>query len=371
MRQAICAAAAVSAMALSAVAAPQFWILGAGYEGTGISDTGVVVGTDTNSNQYFMWTAGGGITFIGGVGGNDGYGGQATISNDGSRVGGTNINSNTGKGEAAIYDTGLGTWTNLGGIGSTIDNSTSSGWGISGDGQSLVGLGWNAGGEGRAIRWSQGTGLVDMGSSSPGFASRANATNNNGTIVGGWQDNDNGRQGAVWVNGVQRLLTDSNGFAVSEALAVSGDGQWVTGVAYGSLSPYRYNTITEVLEYLPVVSGDFFFPSALGTAISDDGKTIVGTVRDFGPPFGAAGYIWRDGFGAMTLNEYFDSMGVVYEAGFFFGAALAMSGDGLTISGYGISQTEGFVNWVVTVPAPSTAVAFGFVGLISAGRRRR
>jgi len=371
MRQAILAAATVGATAWSAVAAPQFWNLGAGYEGTGISDTGVVVGTDTFSNQYFMWTASGGITLIGGVGGNDGYGGQATISNDGSRVGGTNINGDTGKGEAAIYDTGTGTWTNLGGIGTTVDNSTSSGWGISGDGQTLVGLGWDPGVEGRAIRWSQGTGMVDMGSTSPGRASRANTTNNNGTIIGGWQDNDNGRQGAVWINGVQKLLADSNGFAVSEALAISGDGQWVTGVAYGSLSPYRYNTVTEVLEYLPVVSGDFFFPSALGTAISDDGKTIVGTVRDFGPPFGAPGFIWRDGFGAMTLNDYFDSMGVVYEEGFFFSTPLSMSGDGLTMSGYGISQTEGLVGWVVTVPTPGTAIVLGFCGMFGAARRRR
>lgn len=371
MKRSILAAASVSATALSAMAAPQFWNLGAGYEATGISDTGVVVGTDTNTNQYFMWTAGGGMTLIGGVGANDGYGGQATISNNGSRIGGTNINADTGLGEAAVYDTGLGTWTNLGGIGGSMDNSTSSGWGISGDGETLVGLGWQSDGQARAIRWSQGSGMVNMGSSAPDRSSRANATNNNGTIIGGWQDNDSGRQGAVWVNGTQRLLSDSNGFAVSEVLAVSGDGQWVTGVAYGSLSPYRYNTVTEVLEYLPVVSGDFWFPTALGTAISDDGKTIIGSVRDFGPPFGTPGFIWRDGFEAMTLNAYFDSMGVTYEEGFLFSAAFAMSGDGLTMSGYGISQTDGLVGWVVTVPAPSTAMALGLVGLIGSARRRR
>lgn len=371
MKRAILTAISMSAAAWSASGAPQFWNLGAGYEATGISDTGVVVGTDTFSNQYFKWTAGGGLTLIGGVGGNDGYGGQATISNDGTRIGGTNINSNTGKGEAAIYNTGTGTWTNLGGIGGTVDNSTSSGWGISGDGKTLVGLGWDSNSQGRAIRWTQSTGLVNMGSTSPGQASRANTTNNNGTVIGGWQDNDNGRQGAVWVNGVQKLIFDNDGFAVSEVLAMSGDGQWVTGVSYGTLSPYRYNTVTEVLEYLPVVSGDFFFPTALGTAISDDGSTIIGSVRDFGPPFGAPGFIWRDGFGVMTLNEYFDSMGVAYEAGFLFSSPFAMSGDGMTMSGYGISQTDGLVAWVVTIPNPATALVLGFGGLVGAVRRRR
>lgn len=357
--------------ASSAMAAPQFWNLGAGIEATGISDTGVVVGTDPNSNQYFMWSASGGMQWIGGVGANDGYGGIATISNDGSKVGGTNINGDTGLGEAAVYDVGSGTWTSLGGIGGSMDNSTSSGWGISGDGSTLVGLGWQSDGQARAIRWSQGSGMVNMGSTSPGQASRANATNNNGSVIVGWQDNDNGRQGAVWVNGTQRLLSDSNGVAVSEALAISGDGQWVTGVAYGTLSTYRYNTVTEVLEYLPVVAGDFWFPSAFGTAISDDGSTIIGQVRDFGPPFGAPGIIWRDGFGAMTLNAYFDSMGVVYEDGFLFSIGLAMSGDGQTLSGIGISPTEGLVGWVVTVPTPGATVLLGFCGLFGSARRRR
>lgn len=372
MKHKIWTVATVCAAASSAMAAPQFWNLGAGYEPTGISDTGVVVGTDTFANQYFTWTPGGGASLIGGVGGNDGYGGQATISNDGSRIGGTNINISTGKGEAAIYDTGAATWTNLGGIGGTVDNSTSSGWGLSGDGQTLVGLGWTAGLEARATSWTQGSGMVELSMSGPSaYQARANTTNNDGTIIGGWEDNDNGRQGAVWVNGVQELLFDGNGFAVSEALAISGDGEWVTGVSYGTLAPYRYNTVTEVLEYLPDVSAFFDFPTALGTAISDDGSTIIGQVRDFGPPFFYPGFIWRDGQGAMTLNEYFDAAGVAYEPGFFFSIPLAMSGDGLTMAGYGLSQTDGLVGWVVTVPTPATAVVLGLGGLVGSSRRRR
>ena len=66
---------------------PQFWNLGQGYSPSGISDTGVVVGTDDFAGQYFMWTPSGGAVLIGGVSANDGYGGQATISND-LRIGG-------------------------------------------------------------------------------------------------------------------------------------------------------------------------------------------------------------------------------------------------------------------------------------------
>lgn len=369
MKRVITAVTLVCAAASSA-SASMFWNLGPGATPTSISDNGVVAGTHDFAGQYFYWTPGAGMTFIGGVLPHDGYGGQASISNDGTRIAGTNINPKTSLGEAAYYDIGGSGWTNLGGIGASVDSSLSSGWGISGNGQHVVGLGWTAEFSGHAIHWSQGTGMVDLGTTTPGSSTRANAVNNNGTVIAGWQDNDNGRQGAVWVNGVQRLIFDDKGFGVSEAMAISDDGQWVTGVAYGSLSPYRYNTVTNAFQYLDPAAGDFFFPQGFGTAISDDGATIIGQVRDFGPPLGAPGYIWREGIGAMTMNAYFDSVGLVYEPGFLFSLPMAMSGDGMTFSGWGLSPREGLVGWVVTVPSPASGLVLGLGALVGSRRRR-
>lgn len=371
MKQALMVAVVVCAAAGSA-SAQQFWNLGPGISPSSISDTGVVVGTHDVANQYFRWTSSSGMTLFGGVGGNDGYGGQASISNDGMRVGGTSVNPGTGFGEAAVYDMGTGVWTHLGGIGMTVDNSTSSGWGLSGDGQTLVGLGWTGSFQAHAIRWSQGTGLVDMGSTVPGQSSRANAVNDNGTVIGGWQDTEfDGRQGAVWMNGVQQLIFDGDGFGVSEVLAVSGGGQWVTGVTYGLAGTYRYNTVTNAFQYINDVPGDFFFPTSLGTAISDDGSTIIGQTRDFGPPIFGSGFIWRDGAGTMLLKDYFDSMGVVYEDGFMFSAPFTMSGDAQTFAGWGFSPSQGAVGWVVTIPTPGSALLLGLGGLVGLHRRRR
>jgi len=310
-----------------------------------------------------------GINLIGGVTGDNGYGGQPTISSDGSRVGGTNINPATQLGEAAIYDVNTATWTNLGGIGNSLDLSTSSGWGISGDGQTLVGLGWAGEFTGHAIRWNQGTGMVDMGSTSPGQSSRANTTNFDGTVVGGWQDNDNGRQGAVWVNGVQELIFDGDGFGVSEVWDISDDGQWVTGITYGAQT-YRYNTVTDTFEYIDPVAGDFFLPTSLGLGITADGSTIIGATRDFGPPIFGTGWIWQEGVGTVKLADYFTSIGVTYEEGFLFSAPSAISDDGLFIAGYGFSPTEGVVGWVVQIPTPASAMLLGLTGLVGLRRRR-
>ncbi|MBL0922652.1 MAG: hypothetical protein IBJ10_11075 [Phycisphaerales bacterium] len=367
---ALIAAVGAAASAAFAGPTPQFYNLGEGAGGTSISDNGVVAGIHDGFGQYFYLTAAGGLTLIGGVHPNQGYGGQASISNDGMRIAGTNINADTNLGEAAIYDRNTGSWTNLGGIGGSIDASTSSGWGISGDGNHVVGLGWLPNGQAHAIRWNQNDGMVDMGSTSPGQASRANAANGDGSVIGGWQDNDLGRVGAVWVNGVQRILTDGDGNPVSEALSISDDGQWVTGVTYGIPQTYRYNTFTDTMEYIDPVDGGFFFPTALGAAISDDGRTIIGSVRDFGPPIFGTGFIWREGLGVMSIADFFNYSGVDIDPGMIFSMPFAMSGDGLTFSGLALSSDFQVVGWVVTIPAPSSAAALGLAGLVGLRRRR-
>ena len=64
-----------------------------------------------------------------------------------------------------------------------------------------------------------------------GRSSRANGCNADGTVVVGWQDSTSGfRQGAVWNDGVQTLITlGTNGAALGEASGCSADGTWVVG----------------------------------------------------------------------------------------------------------------------------------------------
>src|SRR5690606_25194896 len=110
------------------------------------------------------------------------------------------------------------------------DGHSSSAWGFSGNGQIVVGLGWVNAGLAHAIKWSEETGLVDMGSTVEGSSSRANAANYDGSIIVGWQDAESGfRQAAVWVDDVQNLIFDNEGNAVGEAGAISDDGNWVVG----------------------------------------------------------------------------------------------------------------------------------------------
>ncbi len=340
------AALAIASLTLASGASAQsFHNLGQNNDPFDISDTGMVVGADNAGHWY--WTADTGLVPIGGAA-PFAYGGQTGVSSDASVISGSFVNPDTGLGELGIYDLGTGLWTVLGSLGASSGDSAASAWGMSGDGNHIVGLGWINAGSAHAIQWTNGLGVNDLGSTVAGRSSRANAVNHDGSVVVGWQDGETGfRQGAVWINGVQTLIFNDDGMEMGEASSVSADGQWVTGSTNGQAA-WRYNTVTEQFEYIDPVAGSFFNPRAAGVAISDDGKTIVGFVSPFGPPFNRVGYIWREGIGTELLNDYFAAEGVVADAGFSFISPFTMSGDGRTIAGWGLGN--GIEAFVVTLP---------------------
>jgi hypothetical protein len=324
----------------------------------GISDNGVACGS-FNSPEYFMWTVDGGLELIGGTVPGDGVGGQAKISNDGTRISGTYLNPVSGLNEFSYYDIGAATWNPLGGIGGVSGTETSSGWNISGDGQSVVGLGWVDAGGGHAVQWDEGFGVTDLGSTVPDRSTRANAVDYDGTVVGGWQDSATGfRQGAVWVDGVQELITDGDGGASSEVFDVSGDGQWASGYGVGGFfdpgQAYRYNTVTDTHEYIPNLAAGAE-RNAAGAGITDDGMTIVGGTWGFGPALFGNAFIWREGIGTIAMDEYLDEVGIAYPDGFHFAFASAISSDGEWIAGWGdLEGPASAQSWIVHIPEPAS-----------------
>ncbi len=344
----------------------------------GIADNGTASGSDGGNGQYFMWTPSAGFQSIGGVTPGNGVGGQGKISRDGRYISGTTYNATNDWHEMSRYDAQTGQWTGFGslpGIGTQIDAETSSGWAISGDGRHVVGLGWTSQGtaDAYASQWSEGSGLrVVDNSPQVGDSSRANGVNYDGSVVVGWQDG-NGRQGSVWVNGVQELIFDNGGNAAQEALAVSGDGTWVTGYGIGGFfgppgEAYRYNTVTDTYETIPnlAVGGGRTMGA---TAITDDGSMIVGGTWPLGPAFFGSAFVWTEDAGTVSFTDFLDANGVAYPVGYNFAFASAMSSDGEWIAGWG-DGGAGIESWVVHIPTPSSLVAVAFGGLVAARRRR-
>lgn len=373
MKQTALIALAVGAAA-SAASAQQFWNLGQSRFSTSISNDGIVVGDNTASGQYFLWTAGAGQMDIGGRTAGDGVGGQSTISHDGLVVGGTVFNPNSGTHEMGRYNVATGTWTALGGIGAISDAETSSGWHISGDGSSIVGLGWVTPGSAHAVQWRQSTGMVDLGTTTVGRSSRANNVNFDGSVVVGWQDNDNGRQGAVWVNGTQELIFNNDGFAASEATAVSNDGTFVSGFQFGGFFDpselWRYNTVTNTYEGLGNLTDGGAAGTTAGAAMNGNGTLIAGGTWGFGPAFFGTAIIWEEGVGVQRFSEYLDARGVAYETGYSFAFVTDISADGLWFTGWGLTANFELTSFVVNVPTPGSAGLLAFAGLVATRRRR-
>ncbi len=366
---------------LSTTASAQFWALGTGIGlSSDISNTGIATGSGASGGSYYAWTPTGGAANIGGVSAGSGVGGQAMISNDGRYVGGTTFNADQGYHEMGRYDMMTGMWTGFGAIpviGQQIDAEVSSGWNISGDGRHVVGLGWTTEGtaDTHAMQWTEGAGITDLGSATVGNSARANAVNFDGTVVAGWQDGA-GRQGSVWVNGVQELITTDTAQPAQEAFAVSDDGRYASGMGIGSRfgTPpgfaYRYNIDTDTYESLPNLdSGAARFMA--GAAMNGDGSLVGGGTWGAGPATFGTAFIWQEGVGTMTVGEYLTSVGASFDESFHFAFVSSISADGQWLTGWGnFGSPATTQTWVVHIPAPSGFAALGLAGLATTRRRR-
>lgn len=359
-------AAFLATLSSLALGQPAYYNLGPAANVSGLSADGSVAAGYLTSGSFFYWTVSGGRVFVGGNGPGDGVGGSAMMSDDGTYFSGNSTDPITQLSQMSRYHIPSQTWELLGGIGSSSGIEGSSGWGMSGNGQSVVGLGWVNAGTAHAIQWTSPGPTQDLGSTFDGSSSRANATNYDGGVVVGWQDGDNGRQAAIWDQGVQSLIFDNMGDPVGEASDVSGDGNWVVGQG-GFGEPWRYNRSTGVFENLGLVDPNASFPSRGATGVSDDGRTIVGFERDFFNPFGGNfGTIWIEGLGIQDLTVFATAAGVPLPLGVQLIIPLAISADGRTIAGID-NSFEGFV---VTIPEPGTIVSLAIAVAVLLGRTR-
>jgi uncharacterized membrane protein len=226
-------------------------------------------------------------------------------------------------------------------------------WGVSGDGQTMVGLGWHNQCAARAYRYSAAGGLVDMGTSVAGRSTRANAANFNGTVIVGWQDQASGfRQGAVWKNGTQKLINTNTGQAVGEAGAVSGDGNWVVGLGSSgnNFLGWRWSEASGyiALPASPIPS----LPRCFPTGVSDDGSRVLLFYRtQFPPATGGEGYMWIDGT-LKPLEALAAEAGIALTPDIRMALPLGMSADGYTIVGTA-RTASGIQGFILDLPRPS------------------
>lgn len=142
--------------------------------------------------EAYLWTSGGGYTFLGILAGGTSSSANA-VNADGTVVVGV---SDTPGGDAAFR------WTTAGG-GTMTALGTIEGWGnaqamgVSADGTTVVGIcDVTAGAE--AFRWTAGTGMVGLGLPSGSTVSSAMAANANGAVIVGLYSTTTGTEAFYW-----------------------------------------------------------------------------------------------------------------------------------------------------------------------------
>lgn len=265
--------------------------------------------------------------------------------------------------------------------------------------------------EPRAFRWTQATGVIDLGSL-PGLSqSEAKGISDDGSIVVG----DALLESIRWTESSGMLsLENFPGNTSSSALGISGDGGTIVGTASSDFpegltyfQASRWTSINgiEILSDVPfhgfslaraasydgsviVGWGEFSgssqafrwsenagmeilgagFGTSLGWDVSADGKLIVGAL---GGGIAETAMVWRRSFGMLPVTQLLTDQGVTNLAGWELLNAIGVSANSQTIVGSGF-QGNMFQGWVATIdnapfvalsPSPTTVIVGGVLAL--------
>ena len=299
----------------------------------------------------FYWVLRAGGIFNGGVSSN-------AVSGDGRTIVGSALD-HAGVKQAAIWLQRTD-WQLLGSFSPTAvpcDNILSAAYGVSRDGQIIVGNAWDGCKVAHGFSWNPKNGMVDLGSSVQGQASLASGVSGDGHVVVGYQTTAEGfQQGARWADGQQQLITGPQG-VVGSAKAANVDGSIVVGRVCHPGSDLPQDawmwTVQGGTTCLPAPKarpspGPKIIVEA--TATSDDGRVIGGAQNVGGSPDSNA-VLWIGGRPAY-LKDFLQVNGVpdAFATWVNTGSITGMTPDGRVLVGWGAAAL-GFRGYLVVLPS--------------------
>jgi uncharacterized membrane protein len=287
---------------------------------TGVCDFGSF---DPRGTQAFLWTPSTGIMLLGDLDGGVSVVPRSfgrAISGNGLMIAG--IGESASGTEAFRYDVSAGTFTPLGSLAASPFGSWA--YGISGDGNVIVGLSLNAQGQQEPVRWTS-AGLQAMG-----------------------------------------FLPGATGVTpAGAAYAASADGSVIVGqsrsIASGQGGEAFRWTAAAGMQPLGDLPGGAF--QSWAYACTADGSVIVGraSVQGTCGPFGCGSFgqafIWDAQNGMQNLTQMLTTAGIDL-TGWRLEEARGISGNGRVIVGVGVNpqgQTEG---WIVDLGSPECRADF-------------
>ena len=321
-----------------------------------VSANNVVVVGGLADGSGFYWTPITDVVFNGGVS-------SQGVSGDGRTIVGI-ATDHGGVRQAGIW-LQRAEWRLLGSFSPTAapcDKALSSAYGVSRDGQIVVGVAQDGCKFSHAFRWNPSSGMADLGSSVADHGSLAAGVSGNGNVVVGYQEDTTGyRRGARWLNGREELIPGVDDF-VGQARAANIDGSIIVGQncrpALGSVDQNAWMwTALGGTTCLPApqkitVPGPGVGPvvTVKASATSDDGQ-VVGGEQNIGGSADSNAIVWIRGRPAylkdlLRVNGIPDAFATWVNTGGITG----MTPDGRILVGSGAAAL-GFRGYIVVLPS--------------------
>ncbi len=314
----------------------------------------VVVGESGSANggEAFRWAAATGIVGLGGLGGEEFYSSAIRVSADGSVVVGSSRSPTSGSRVEAYRWTAATGMVGMGYLPGGESSSVASG--VSDDGSVVAGVSTSglSPSWGEAFRWTDSTGLVGLGVL-PGNEIPASVPwgmSADGTVVVGWATSENGREAFRWneSEGMIGMGDLPGGSFDSWATAVSADGSVIVGLALNpGVTSFRWTAATGMVDVGRPPGGNY----SQAWGVSEDGSVIVG---DAGVAGDRVPTIWDESHGMRNLVDVLVELGLgPAMAGWSLEQAIAVSADGLTVTGWGYNPAGDEEAWVAHLGQPS------------------
>tara|TARA_R110002020_G_scaffold136630_17_gene304818 strand:+ start:33403 stop:35583 length:2181 start_codon:yes stop_codon:yes gene_type:complete len=307
---------------------------GSRVKGTGVSDNGsVVIGNtdplDGGSTSHAMvWTEATGFTPLGGISRGILFKlDTQDLSGDGSVATGSASHTTLGSsiiGNRAYRWTATGGFQDLGSLGS----NTSSGLGISADGNVIVGASYDDGGRLRAMRWTSADGMQSLGQlDGDEVSASAHATSGDGALAVGISSGFNAptiSRAFSWTDGTGMVALPTLAGGSSNALDVSYNGRVIGGSSQMDNRQVAVRWVDGVVSTLGQTDR-----GSIAYGVSGNGHVLVGDIADPGRP---SGFRWDEASGLVSVEQWLRTSGVTILDGSTY-TARATNCDGSVVVG--------------------------------------
>jgi probable HAF family extracellular repeat protein len=224
------------------------------------------------------------------------------------------------------------------------------GGGVSDDGNVIVGTCLTTAGN-SAFRWTEGGGMVSLGQFGDGSNRTSNAiaiATDAKTIVG--TGHPALTEAVLWRSADEvHILGWFPGDISGVATSVSSDGAIVVGYSTEPTLHQRAFRWSAQSGILPLASADRIFSDSIATAVSGNGKVIVGWGVTLN---GEAAWIWDEVHGMRLIVDMLRADSKTLIPGWMLSRATGISDNGATIVGAGINPDGQSEGWVLTLLTP-------------------